>query len=85
MLGGGRRVVRRVEARLACSPDANTYMLIREPDFCTYVYVIYVPQLCKLEYYKPRPKEGAAGAAGGKTGAGAGTKRRIVNRGAGKR
>ncbi|KAG2496044.1 hypothetical protein HYH03_005965 [Edaphochlamys debaryana] len=58
VLGGGRRVVRRVEARIACSPDAGTYMLIREPDFCTYTFVVYTPALCALDYYKPRPRPG---------------------------
>eukprot|EP00198_Chlamydomonas_reinhardtii_P011586 XP_001700923.1 predicted protein [Chlamydomonas reinhardtii] len=73
VLGGGRRVVRRVEARIACSPDSALYMLIREPDFCTYTFVIYVPQLCELPYYRPRPKPGAGGAgAGAGVGAGGG-------------
>ncbi|GFR45017.1 hypothetical protein Agub_g6328, partial [Astrephomene gubernaculifera] len=50
VLAGGRRVVRRVEARIACSPDpGRRYMLVREPDFCSYVFVIYVPELCELE------------------------------------
>ncbi|KXZ53821.1 hypothetical protein GPECTOR_6g739 [Gonium pectorale] len=74
VLGGGRRVVRRVEARVACSPDSNTYMLVREPDFCTYTFVIFVPELCALDYYKPRPKgqTGKVQAAAGGPGAGAG-------------
>jgi hypothetical protein len=54
VLAGGRRVVRRVEARIACSPDSSTYMLVREPDFCSYVFVVFTPSLCGLEYYKPR-------------------------------
>eukprot|EP00955_Chlamydomonas_euryale_P020446 216776-Chlamydomonas_euryale.AAC.1 len=43
VLAGGRRVERSVEARIACSPDGRLNMLVREPDFCTYVFVIYSP------------------------------------------
>jgi hypothetical protein len=30
----GRRLPRRVELRVACSPDARLHMLVREPEFC---------------------------------------------------
>lgn len=51
----------------------HTRIQIREPDFCTYTFVIYVPQLCELPYYRPRPKPGAGGAgAGAGVGAGGG-------------
>ena len=58
MLGGGRRVVRRTEVRIACSPDRRLRLLIREPDFCHYVYVLYSPALCLLDEFKPKPLQG---------------------------
>jgi hypothetical protein len=56
-LAGGRRAKREVEARFACSPDGKLHMLVREPDFCKYVFVIYSPALCELERYKPRSRK----------------------------
>ena len=29
-------------------------MLVREPDFCSYVYVIYSPTLCEVPRFKPK-------------------------------
>ena len=54
VLGGGRRVQRKVEARVACSPDARIHMLVREPDFCSYVYVVFSPALCEVSRFKPK-------------------------------
>ena len=48
MLAGNRRVVRKSEARMACSPDGRLHMLVREPEFCHYVFVIYSPALCQV-------------------------------------
>jgi hypothetical protein len=56
VLGGGREVPRRTEVRIACSPDARLHFLVREPDFCQYIFVIYSPSLCSLPEYKPAPK-----------------------------
>lgn len=53
VLGGGRRAVRKTEVRIACSPDGKLHMLVREPDFCHYIFVIYTPALCKAERFKP--------------------------------
>lgn len=52
-LKGGKTVPRHVQARFACSPDGKMHMLVREPDFCSYVFVVYSPALCSLERYKP--------------------------------
>lgn len=30
-------------------------MLVREPDFCSYIFVLYSPALCELEAYQPFP------------------------------
>ncbi|MEW5317451.1 MAG: hypothetical protein WDW38_008745 [Sanguina aurantia] len=54
VLAGGRKAVRRSEVRLACSPDSKLRILIREPDFCHYVFIIYVPQLCDMPFYAAR-------------------------------
>lgn len=53
-LGGGKRVVRRTEVRIACSPDKKLRLLVREPDFCRYIFVIYSPGLCQVEQYSPK-------------------------------
>jgi len=57
VLGGGRRATRRTEARIVCSPDGRLRFLVREPDFCSYVYVIYSPALCAVAHYQPQPRE----------------------------
>ncbi|KAF8066329.1 P4H4 [Scenedesmus sp. PABB004] len=63
--GGGRP--RQVELRLACSPAAprGWRMLVREPEFCRYVVVLYHPALCALPRFKPVPRPGRGGGAGG--------------------
>lgn len=72
VLSGGRRVVRRSEVRLACSPDERLHMVVREPDFCSYVFVIYVPELCTFKRFMPQPlsQEPGAGQAAGAGGGG---------------
>ncbi|MEW5307448.1 MAG: hypothetical protein WDW36_009843 [Sanguina aurantia] len=57
VLAGGRKAVRRSEVRLACSPDSKLRILIREPDFCHYVFIIYVPQLCDMPFYAARASQ----------------------------
>ncbi|GAX75433.1 hypothetical protein CEUSTIGMA_g2877.t1 [Chlamydomonas eustigma] len=59
VLAGNRRVIRKTEARVACSPDEQMHMLVREPDFCQYVFVIYSPALCQVEKFKPIPDGGS--------------------------
>jgi hypothetical protein len=53
-LAGGRQAVRRTEVRLACSPTDRIHLLVREPDFCHYIFVIYSPALCTLRHYAPK-------------------------------
>lgn len=55
----GRSRSRQVEARLACSPDGELRLLIREPEFCKYIFVVYSPALCELDAFKPRPSTGS--------------------------
>jgi hypothetical protein len=52
-LKGGRKEIRHTEVRIACSPTGSPFMLVREPDFCQYVFVVYLPSLCELDRYKP--------------------------------
>jgi hypothetical protein len=63
---------RQVELRFACSPHKNSWrMLVREPQFCSYVVVVYHPGLCKVPRYAPVPKQkpqASAAAAGSSTG-----------------
>ena len=80
VLAGNKRVIRKTEARVVCSPDAKVWilegadqaalstmihtssilvqvhMLVREPNFCQYVYVIYSPALCQVDGFKPIPR-----------------------------
>jgi hypothetical protein len=35
-------------------------MLVREPDFCQYVFVIYSPALCTVDKFKPIPDSESA-------------------------
>ena len=34
------------QVRMACSPDADVYMLVREPELCRYVVTLYHPLQC---------------------------------------
>ncbi len=36
---------------LASTP--KVHMLVREPEFCHYIFVVYSPALCQVEKYKP--------------------------------
>lgn len=56
---------RTVELRVACSPHKTMQLLIREPQFCQYVMVLYHPELCHLPRYKPVSKVAAKKSAGG--------------------
>lgn len=49
----GRAVDRQVELRAACSPDTALHLLVREPEFCRYIMVLYHPHLCKVRELKP--------------------------------
>eukprot|EP00775_Hariotina_reticulata_P011589 gene11589-11733_t len=52
----GKGRARQVELRLACSPNKNWHMLVREPDFCRYIMVLYHPSMCTIQRYKPVPR-----------------------------
>ncbi|KAL6764757.1 hypothetical protein V8C86DRAFT_1367634 [Haematococcus lacustris] len=56
VLANNRRVIRRSEVRIACSPDDKIHLLVREPDFCTYIWVIYSPSLCSIPSFQPTSK-----------------------------
>lgn len=55
-LADGVTKQRTAEVRYACSPDADPHLLVREPDFCEYVVVVYSPGLCQLKAYQPLPR-----------------------------
>lgn len=55
VLAKGRRAIRNTEVRIACSPDERMHLLVREPDFCSYIFVLYVPALCELPEFYPVP------------------------------
>eukprot|EP00879_Flechtneria_rotunda_P021485 GHRR01022642.1.p1 GENE.GHRR01022642.1~~GHRR01022642.1.p1 ORF type:complete len:613 (+),score=206.25 GHRR01022642.1:336-2174(+) len=57
----GRGRPRQVELRVACSPDKKWHMLVREPEFCKYIMVLYHPLLCSVPAYKPVPRTAASG------------------------
>lgn len=44
--------VRLRQVQLACSPDSDAYMLVREPETCRYVVTLYHPSICTVEGYK---------------------------------
>jgi hypothetical protein len=44
--------------RIACSPDGDLHLLVREPDFCQYVLVVYSPALCSVPEFSPVPHSG---------------------------
>lgn len=43
---------RSTELRLACSPDDQSHMIIREPAQCMYIIVLYLPSLCSVPAYQ---------------------------------
>lgn len=66
-LAGNRKVKRSAEVRFACSPTAGDkdqmHMVVREPDYCTYVITVYLPSLCSNAAFKPQERPTAAGTA----------------------
>ena len=38
---------RSTELRLACSPDEEAHMIVREPAQCMYIITVYLPGLCQ--------------------------------------
>lgn len=46
--GKQRSVLRSSELRLMCSPDADMHIIVVEPQQCSYVVELYVPELCAL-------------------------------------
>lgn len=43
---------RSTELRLACSPDQEAHMVIREPAQCLYIITLYIPGLCQVQSTK---------------------------------
>ena len=41
------------QVRLACSPDAESYLVVREPAACAYIIVLYTPFMCSHSEYAP--------------------------------
>lgn len=64
----GKSIDRQVELRAACSPDSSLHLLVREPNFCQYIMVLYHPQLCGVDRLKPVPVMSGAGATDSKQG-----------------
>jgi len=64
----GKSIDRQVELRAACSPDSSLHLLVREPNFCQYIMVLYHPQLCGVDRLKPVPVMSSAGGTGSKKG-----------------
>lgn len=49
-----------LQVYMACSPDSETYMLVREPDTCKYAVTLYHPSLCKQDKYALRTVQAPA-------------------------
>lgn len=57
--GEARPPIRRsAELRLMCSPDSELHIVAMEPDQCTYLVELYVPQLCALPQMAVEPPPG---------------------------
>lgn len=56
----GKAVDRQVELRAACSPDSSLHLLVREPNFCRYIMVLYHPELCEVDRLMPVPVLGSS-------------------------
>ena len=41
------------QVRLACSPDQETYLTVREPAPCEYGLLLLLPAMCAHSEYKP--------------------------------
>ncbi len=39
---------------MACSPDSEVYMIVREPETCKYSVTLYHPSLCEQDKYALR-------------------------------
>lgn len=63
VLAGNKRVIRNTEVRFACSPDSRIHFLVREPDFCSYIYVVYLPALCEVPGMQPIEGQHVSGSA----------------------
>lgn len=48
-------LVQILQVQLVCSPDAEVYMLVREPETCHYVVTLYHPSICDIDGYQHRP------------------------------
>jgi hypothetical protein len=46
-----------LQVRSACSPDAESYMLVREPAMCRYIVTLYHPAICQDKKYAIRVVE----------------------------
>ena len=53
----GYKKARTTQVRLVCSPDQNAHMLVREPEFCSYIVVLYLPVLCNEKLMAPKQRE----------------------------
>ena len=47
-LGGDKETARTAEVRIACSPDSQQHLVMREPEQCQYIIVMYDPGVCEL-------------------------------------
>lgn len=56
---GGSRA-RETELRIACSPDDQQHLLIREPEQCRYVMVLFEPSLCTVPGFGRPPEDDEA-------------------------
>ena len=49
--------VQTLQVQLVCSPDAEVYMLVREPETCRYVVTLYHPSICSIQGYQHHQEE----------------------------
>ncbi|CAL8463374.1 g2908 [Coccomyxa elongata] len=52
--GSDAAAKRSAKVQLVCSPDAEVYMLVREPETCRYVVTLYHPSICDIDGYQHR-------------------------------
>ena len=53
----GARQARETELRIACSPDEEPHLLMREPVECQYIMVLYDPGLCNVAGHEAKPDD----------------------------